>query len=94
MLGYYTEIYIRRCKTDCVSVLTDITKVTKIIGCYNDSRHYLFVNKVIGNINFCLGLIKIGNTYVPSSALLANIKRFVENHRRCWQLHCKNTYDF
>lgn len=45
-------------KLRALPVLMNITKVTKIAGCYNGSRPYLYVDKFIGNVNFCLGLSK------------------------------------
>lgn len=66
-------------KLRALPVLMDITKVTKIAGCYNGSRPYLYVDKVIGNVHFCLGLSKTSSAYVPSSALLADIKELTES---------------
>ncbi len=65
-------------KLEALPVLMDITKITKITGDYNNIRPYLFVDKVIGGVNFCLGLSRDDNVYVPSSALLENIKRLTE----------------
>ena len=62
-------------KLEALPVLMDITKITKITGDYNNVRPYLLVDKVMGGVNFCLGLSKENNVYVPSSALLENIKR-------------------
>lgn len=62
-------------KLMALSSLMDITKVTKIIGDYNNIRPFLFVDKVIGGVNFCLGLSKENDNYVPSSALLEDIKK-------------------
>lgn len=59
-------------KLAALPVLMDITKIT---GDYNNVRPYLFVDKVIGGVNFCLGLSKEDNVYVPSSALLEDIKK-------------------
>ena len=58
--------------------LMDITKITKITGDYNNVRPYLFVDKVMGGVNFCLGLSKEDNVYVPSSALLEDIKKLTD----------------
>ena len=55
--------------------LMDVTKITKITGDYNNVRPYLFVDKVMGGVNFCLGLTKEESEYVPSSALLEDIKK-------------------
>ncbi len=58
--------------------LMDITKITKITGDYNNVRPYLFVDKVMGGVNFCLGLTKENKEYVPSSALLEDIKKLTD----------------
>lgn len=65
-------------KLEALPVLMDVTKITKITGNYNNVRPYLFVDKVIGGVNFCLGLSRDDNVYVPSSALLEDIKRLTE----------------
>lgn len=56
----------------------DITKITKITGDYNHVRPYLLVDKVVGGVNFCLGLSREDDVYVPSSALLEDIKKLTE----------------
>ncbi len=65
-------------KLEALPVLMDITKITKITGDYNNVRPYLFVDKVIGGVNFCLGLSREDNAYVPASALLEDIKRLTD----------------
>ena len=65
-------------KLAALPVLMDITKITKITGDYNNVRPYLFVDKVMGGENFCLGLSREDNVYVPSSALLEDIKRLTD----------------
>lgn len=65
-------------KLSALPVLMDITKITKITGDYNHVRPYLFVDKVVGGVNFCLGLSKEDDIYVPSSALLENIKKLTD----------------
>lgn len=62
-------------KLAALPVLMDITKITKITGDYNNVRPYLFVDKVMGGVNFCLGLSRENNIYIPSSALLEDIKK-------------------
>lgn len=59
--------------------LMDITKTTKITGDYNNTRPYLYVDKVMGGVNFCLGLSKEKNQYVPSSALLEDIRKLTNS---------------
>ena len=61
-------------KLTALPILMDITKITKITGDYNNIKPYLLVDKVIGGVNFCLGLTLEDNVYVPSSALLEDIK--------------------
>ena len=58
--------------------LIDVTKITKITGDYNNIRPYLLVDKVMGGVNFCLGLSKEEDFYVPSSALLEDIKNLTD----------------
>jgi len=65
-------------KLAALPVLMDVTKITKITGDYNHVRPYLFVDKVMGGVNFCLGLSQENDVYVPSSALLEDIKRLTE----------------
>ena len=62
-------------KLAALPVLMDVTKITKITGDYNNLRPYLFVDKVMGGINFCLGLSRENDVFVPSSALLEDIKK-------------------
>lgn len=65
-------------KLSALPVLMDIAKITKITGDYNNVRPYLLVDKVMGGVNFCLGLSKENDTYVPSSALLEDIKKLTD----------------
>ena len=65
-------------KLTALPILMDVTKITKITGDYNNIKPYLFVDKVMGGVNFCLGLTLEDNVYVPSSALLENIKNLTD----------------
>lgn len=65
-------------KLGALPTLMDVTKITKIAGEYNNIRPYLFIDKVIGGVNFCLGLKKEDIGYVPSSALLEDIKKLTD----------------
>lgn len=64
-------------KLAALPVMMDIHKVTKIEGDYNNQRPYLIADKLIGNVNFCLGLLlDVKNEYyVPASTLLEDIKQ-------------------
>lgn len=66
-------------KLMALPALMHMTKITKITGDYNNVRPYLLVDKVIGGINFCLGLSKEKDYFVPSSALLENIKNLTDS---------------
>lgn len=77
------EIQLRKDGTSYLKLLAlpalmDVTKITKITGDYNNIRPYLFVDKVMGGVNFCLGLTKEDTEYVPSSALLEDIKKLTD----------------
>ncbi len=65
-------------KLAALPIIMTIHKVTKITGDYNYIRAYLRADKLIGNVNFCLGLNKTGSHYVPVSALLENIKNLTD----------------
>ncbi len=64
-------------KLAALPVMMDIQKVTKIEGDYNNYRPYLVADKIIGNVNFCLGLQKADDKgyYIPVSTLLEDIKK-------------------
>ncbi len=62
-------------KLAALPMLLDVSKMTKITGDYNNIRPYLYVDKVMGGVNFCLGLSRENDVYVPSSALLEDIKK-------------------
>ena len=61
-------------------MLMEIQKVTKIEGDYNNRRPYLIADKLIGNVNFCLGLLQAEGKsyYVPASTLLEDIKKLTD----------------
>ena len=63
-------------KLAALPVIMQIHKVTKIAGNYNGVRPYLVADKLVGNVNFCLGLKKDWKQggYVPASSLLEDIK--------------------
>lgn len=65
-------------KLAALDSLTDVSKITKITGDYNGIRPYLYVDKIMGGVNFCLGLSKEDDAYVPSSALLEDIKKLTD----------------
>ena len=66
-------------KLAALDSLTDVSKITKITGDYNGGRPYLYVDKIMGGVNFCLGLSQEDDVYVPSSALLEDIKKLTNS---------------
>jgi len=66
-------------KLAALDSLTDVSKITKITGDYNGGRPYLYVDKIMGGVNFCLGLSQEDDVYVPSSALLEDIKKLTDS---------------
>lgn len=65
-------------KLAALPAISRVNSITKIIGDYNGKRPYLVVDKVIGGVNFCMGLKKVEDGYAPASALLENIKNLTE----------------
>lgn len=78
-------------KLEALPVLMDVTKITKITGDYNDVLPYLLVDKVMGGVNFCLGLSREGSVYVPSSTLLEDIRKLTEAPSQVLVIMEKNT---
>lgn len=66
-------------KLAALPILMDVSKITKITGDYNNLRPYLFVDKVMGGVNFCLGLSRENDVFIPSSALLEDIKKLTSS---------------
>ena len=66
-------------KLAALDSLMDVSKITKITGDYNGGRPYLYVDKIMGGVNFCLGLSQEDDVYVPSSALLEDIKKLTDS---------------
>lgn len=63
-------------KLEALPAITKFTSITKIVGDSNNNQPYLYVEKVVGGVNLCLGLRmdeKI-HKYVPVSALKKDIK--------------------
>ena len=68
-------------KLAALPIMMEIQKVTKIEGDYNHRRPYLIADKLIGNVNFCLGLLQAEGKiyYVPASTLLEDIKKLTDS---------------
>lgn len=82
-------------KLAALPALMKIQEITKIAGGYNGIRPYLIADKVIGNVNFCLGILKDSkkNYYVPASSLLEDIKKLTNNPSQVLAIFSKNPSD-
>ncbi len=68
-------------KLQALPAITRLTSITKIAGDSKGNQPYLIVDKVVGGVNFCLGLRKDSSIdkYVPVSALQRDIKELTTN---------------
>lgn len=66
-------------KLPALPSISRVHSITKITGDFNSGKPFLYSDKLIGGVNFCLGLKKVGGIYVPVSALLEDIKKLVGN---------------
>lgn len=80
-------------------ILNVLTKNTsaKMYGEYNNSilHNLLCTEKMIGNVNFCLGFVKTGsrNIYVPNTLLKEDIRNMVSQYGRIIAIYKKETND-
>ena len=70
-----------------------IDKKARIVGDYNSQKLYLSTDKLIGNINMCLGFIKENNYYIANTALKEDIRNIVEEQGRIVLILKKNIKD-
>jgi len=82
-------------KLAALPIMMDIQKVTKIEGDYNNQRPCLFADKLIGNVNFCLGLLldEEAKYYVPASTLLEDIKKLTNTPSQVLAVFSKEKAD-
>ena len=68
-------------KMEALPAIVKVTAITSIAGDSNNRQPYLFVDKVVGGVNFCLGLRKdeIIGEYVPVSALNKDIRELTDH---------------
>lgn len=70
--------------------ITKIQKVSKMIGRYNNTKLYLSTEKIVGNINICLGLIKKGKYYIPNTALKEDIRDITTEQEKVLAIFTKD----
>lgn len=67
-------------KLDALPAIVGFTSITKIIGDSNERQPYLYVDKVAGGVNYCIGLRNDDEVaqYVPVSALKRDIRELTD----------------
>lgn len=66
-------------KLEALPKLVQFLRFSKMTALYNGIRPKLAVDRVAGTINYCLGFIKDGDYFVPSSCLLEDIRKLGDN---------------
>lgn len=80
-------------KLEILPAIMQIDKKARIIGNYNSQKVYLSTEKLIGNVNMCLGFIKENNYYIANTALKEDIRNIVEEQGRIVLVIKKNIKD-
>lgn len=76
-------------KIEVLPLIMQIHKNAKMAGEYNNSKKDLKTEKLIGNINFCLGCVK-DKYYMPNTALNEDIRNIVYQQYRVVAVLRKN----
>lgn len=66
-------------KLEALPKLVQFLRFSKMTALYNGIRPKLAVDRVVGTINYCLGFIKDGDYFVPSSCLLEDVRKLGDN---------------
>ncbi len=66
-------------KLEALPKLVQFLRFSKMTALYNGIRPKLAVDRVAGTTNYCLGFIKDGDYFVPSSCLLEDIRKLGNN---------------
>lgn len=66
-------------KLEALPKLVQFLRFSKMTALYNGIRPKLEVDRVAGTISYCLGFIKDGDYFVPSSCLLEDIRKLGDN---------------
>lgn len=62
-------------KLEALPKLVQFLRFSKMTALYNGIRPKLAVDRVAGTVNYCLGFVKEGDYFVPSSCLLEDIRK-------------------
>ena len=67
-------------KLEALPIIISFTSISKITGDSNDRQPFLYVDKIVGGVNFCMGLRFDDrmSQYVPVSAMQRNIKELTD----------------
>lgn len=66
-------------KLDALPQLVHFLRFSKMTVLYGGARPRLAVDRIAGTTNYCLGFIKDGKYFVPSSCLLEDIRKLGNN---------------
>ena len=69
-------------KLEILPQLMNLDKTAKMIGQYDNSRIYLQTDKVIGNVNVCMGFIRKSKEYIPNTVLKEDIRSITRERKR------------
>ncbi len=69
-------------KLNILPQIVKLHKIAKMFGEYNNSKPYLFTEKIAGNINTCVGFVKNKEFYYPNTALKEDIRNLISNDRK------------
>ncbi|EPY2277954.1 PBECR4 domain-containing protein [Clostridium sporogenes] len=78
-------------KLSVLPKLINITKISKMIGDYNNSKPKLYSDKLTGSVQASLGLVKDGQYYYPDTALKEDTRHLINNQERVIAIFSKNS---
>lgn len=78
-------------KLDALSSIMDLTKITRIVGDYNNTKKWLDADMVVGGVNYCLAVSRQNdNTFFPRSGLLEDIRQVSKQSSQVLAIYQKN----
>lgn len=80
-------------KLQILPQIIQIQKICKMTGDYNNTKLYLSTQKLVGNVNICMGFIKKGNYYIPNTALKEDIRNITTEQAKIIAIMVKNVKD-
>lgn len=80
-------------KLQILPQIIQIQKTCKMIGDYNNTKLYLSTQKLVGNVNICMGFVKKGNYYIQNTALKEDIRNITTEQSKVIAIMVKNTKD-